>query len=447
MSAKSFKEPRNWAHSSERLLAIEQLLPGGVHYNFRFPWREPEIIIDRGEGSRVWDIDQQAYLDMFAAFGALILGHGDHEYTQAIYENVQRSSFVPHTVLDEEVTHLLKSTIPCCEAVRFGVTGTESVQNAIRIARAATGRERFVRFLGHYHGHSDNVLGGRPEDNAYPIPKDFEGDFRGSEGVAKGVREQQTFLLPWNDPDALETLVKQNHNEIAAILTEPIALSTGGIFPKPDYLELMRRLCDRYGIILIFDEVVSGVRAGLGGAQKRLGVTPDMAVFAKAIGGGALPMAAMVGRRDLLKLWGNQRVAHGGTFNGYPLGLAAIKHVYHRLSVNDGQLMKDFEARGKQIMAEIERIAKKCDIPMVVQGIPGCIYYHVTDTKLNAPHEITKDLMRRNLIVREKLALYGILTALPNRFFPSASFSEDDLQDFGDAFEAALLAAKPLLPG
>ena len=230
---------------------VKRRLPGGVHYNFRLPWEETPIHFTRGEGSRVLDMNGKEYLDLYARFGALIVGHSHIEYNVVLKETIDRVLSVSHSDLDAVVLELIAKHIPSAEMIRFGVSGTEIVQNALRLARAYTGKNRFVRFEGHYHGNADNIMGGKARNKLMPVPVDFVGDIKGTAGRAEGALESQSYLLPWNNCDALEALLIQEGDNIAAVITEPVCVNGGSIMPKPGYLEKMRALCTQYGVVLI----------------------------------------------------------------------------------------------------------------------------------------------------------------------------------------------------
>ena len=251
-----------------------ELLPGGTHYNFGDPERPLVVPFNRGRNSRVWNLDGNEHLDLFCKFGALFVGHHNEAYNEALIRYMQKVTSVDTCDLEVEVCELMVKHIPCAEMIRFCLSGTEAVQNALRLARGFTGKQRFIRFHGHYHGNADNIMGGRKRQGlSFPVPETFKGDLLDTLGRADGALEDQSFMLPWNDIQVLEATIERYHNEIAAVLMEPICVNGGGIFPREGYLERAKEICEKYNIVLIFDEIITGVRLGLSGAQGILGVT------------------------------------------------------------------------------------------------------------------------------------------------------------------------------
>lgn len=178
---------------------VKQWLPGGVHYNFHLPWEETPLHFKHASRSRVTDMNGNEYLDLYARFGALIVGHGNEEYNECLKDTIDRVLSVSHCDLDAEALELIHQYVPSAEMIRFGLSGTEIVQNALRLARAWTGKNRFVRFEGHYHGNADNIMGGKTARTGLPVPSDYPGDMKGTKGRARDAMESQSYLLPWND--------------------------------------------------------------------------------------------------------------------------------------------------------------------------------------------------------------------------------------------------------
>lgn len=422
---------------------VKKYLAGGVHYNFRLPWEETPIYFSRSQNSTLWDMDGKQYLDFYARFGASIIGHGNKEYSERLKETIDRILSVSHSDLDAETVEIIAKCIPSAELIRFGLSGTEVIQNALRLARAWTGKNRFIRFEGHYHGNADNIMGGRirKDENNY-IPYDYPGDFKQTDGRAQKVLENQSFLLPWNNIDLLEELLTDKANEIAAIITEPICISSGSIMPAPNYLEKMRKLCDDNNIVLIFDEVITGIRMGLGGAQKVLNVVPDLTILGKAMGGGGVPVAALVGKREIMQLIGDKKVVHAGTFNGYPLGAAAVKTTMEILSRDGESALTEMNKKMKSIHAILEDHAKSVGLPLVIQGPLSCASYHCTSDILTHPSEYTSELMFLDIILNNNLTKHGILVSTFSRLYPNISLSDCDIECFNQNVVDALIETK-----
>ncbi|PHM38763.1 PfaD family polyunsaturated fatty acid/polyketide biosynthesis protein [Xenorhabdus innexi] len=406
------------------------LMPGGSHYNFGDPERPLVIPFNRGDKSRVWDLDGNEHLDLFCKFGALLVGHHNEAYNSSLIEYMNKVTSVDTCDLEVGVCETMVKHIPCAEMVRFCLSGTEAVQNALRLARAFTGKNRFIRFHGHYHGNADNIMGWRKkQDLTYPVPEQFSGDLLDTLGRDPNVITDQSFMLPWNDIDILTETVERYHDEIGAVLMEPLCINGGGIFPVEGYLEKTKALCEKYNIVLIFDEIITGVRLGLGGAQKILGVTPHLATFGKALGGGALPISAIAGRRDIMNLYTRGKVIHAGTFNGYPLGLAAIQTTFRLIEQDPGcyDRMGDIM---RQISNVFVKAAKAVDLPLVVQGMPTALVYHSQDTPVMSTEGYSDKVKFCDIIIREIAKRYGIQFSPLSRMYPNLLMSQDDVRFF-----------------
>ena len=424
---------------------VKRILPGGVHYNFYTPWTEAPLHFSKTENSRLWDMNGCEYLDLYARFGAMIIGHANEEYNNVLKDTIDRVLSVSHSDIDAEAIELLSRYIPSAEMVRFGLSGTEIVQNALRLARAWTGKNQFVRFEGHYHGNADNIMGGKSlEQNGF-IPHEFFGDLQGTQGRAKGILEEQSYLVPWNNISVLEQLLINKGDNIAAIITEPICINGGGIFPAKGYLEKVRALCDKYHIALIFDEIITGVRVGLGGAQKALNVIPDLTTLGKAIGGGGVPVAALAGKKEIMSLLAQKKVVHAGTFNGYPLGMAAIKATFDILARDNQMAIERMLLKSKQIHDLLVAKCKELEFPLVVQGPPGCAAYHCTDTPLTSPSDYTYEIMSKDTMFNSILANNGILVSTFSRLYPNISLSSGDIEWFEQRIGSAVTEARQSL--
>ena len=416
---------------------MKQCYPGGVHYNFNMPWEETPIHYAKTDRTRLWDMDGNEYLDFYARFGACILGHNNREYIEGLKETMDRVLCVSHTDLDAEVAETIIRDVPSAELVRFGLSGTEIVQNAIRLARAYTNKVKFIRFENHYHGNSDNILGGRVKKGDI-VPHEFLGDYKGTLGRAPGSLEEQSFLLRWNDPELLEKVCREHHDEIAAIITEPVCVNGGSILPKPGYLEKMRALCDEYNIVLIFDEIITGFRMGVGCAQSYFGVTPDLTTLGKAIAGGGIPVSALVGKKKIMNLLTEKKVIHAGTFNGYPLGTTAIKITESILSRDDGKAIKQMNAYAEKIHKCMLDSAKKVGVPLVIQGPAGCAAYHCCEKPLETPSQYNFDIMTKDILLNDEMMKVGILVSTFSRIYPNILLNDDDVSWFADRIDIAM---------
>ena len=310
--------------SQELFQRAKEVIPGGVNSPvraFRAVGADP-VFIARAEGSRVFDVDGNAYIDYVGSWGPMILGH-NHPEVRAALESALRNgtSYGAPTELEVEMAELVVECVPGVEVVRMVNSGTEATMSAIRLARGYTGRDKIVKCEGCYHGHADSLLvkaGSGATTFGVPTSPGVPADFA-----------KHTLTIPFNDLDALEAVVQDNPDQIACVIVEPVPGNMGCVPPKPGYLEGLRRITQREGIVLIFDEVMTGFRLALGGAQERFGVTPDLTTLGKIIGGG-LPVGAYGGRREIM-----ERVApvgpvyQAGTLSGNPLattaGLATLR--------------------------------------------------------------------------------------------------------------------------
>jgi glutamate-1-semialdehyde 2,1-aminomutase len=287
------------------------------------------MYFDRAEGCRLWDLDGRDYIDLCCSHGATLLGHGDPRIRQAVEKALDRGAACSYENEQQaELAELLCEVIPCLERVRFTSSGTEATMHCIRLARAFTGRAKLLKFEGNFHGYHDQVMFaiGTPADQLGSDEK--PNPFPGSTGIAPGLQEQ-VIIVPYNRVDLLEKAFHEHADELAAVIGEPIYYNAGCILPEPDFLTALRELTKRHGVLLIFDEVLSAFRMGIGGAQEYLGVTPDLCTLGKAVGGG-YPLSVLGGRRDIMdRLMPIGDCQHSGTYNGHPVvvaaGLAAIR--------------------------------------------------------------------------------------------------------------------------
>ena len=360
---------------------FNRLYPGG-HTNYKVPIvaTKMRIFMERAEGAKLWDADGNEFTDYMGALGPNILGHRHPEYVRALKDYMDTRSLCVGSGLlfspdDIDVAEKLIKYIPCAEQVKFNVSGSEAVQMAFRLARAYTGRRYFLRFGGHYHGWFDNILGGvpDPEPKGKPFPiHGAEGDYCMTDGIYPAANEQG-LMIEWNDPDILEDTLKKYGEEIAIIHFEGIVANHNCHLPKPGYLEKVRELCDQYGIVMCMDEIITGFRVGLNGVQGKLGVTPDLATFGKAIGGG-MPISCVVGKKEIMSQLEGSKVLGPGTFNGNPFCMRAVKTTIEILERNNGACYGEMERIQKRLMKGLDEIARRRGIPMRVQGATGVFF-------------------------------------------------------------------------
>jgi glutamate-1-semialdehyde 2,1-aminomutase len=355
------------AHLFER--AAEHLA-GGVGSGTRSPrsgWLPLPVFVAEGSGARLTDVDGNTYLDYAMGLGPLILGHRPPGVIEAVTRQINErgSMFALAHDLEGEAATAVAARVPSIELLRFGNSGTECVQYALRFARAFTGREKVVRFEGHYHGWSDAIHWSNhppleaagPAERPIPVP--------GSTGIPAALADTLV-VAGWNDPDALERIFAEHGEEIAAVITEPILGNVGGIMPLPGYLERMRELTREAGALLIFDEVLTGFRVGPAGAQGLLGIEPDLTVLAKALGAG-FPVAAVGGRREILELVTDGRTMHGGTYNSSPVVCAAV--IAAAAATGVPGFYDDLNARGERLARGLVESAEACGLEASWSGV------------------------------------------------------------------------------
>lgn len=395
----------NYSKSASLLERASKVLAGGVSSEFRKYNYPHALFYTHGKGSRVYDADGNEYLDFTLSQGPLILGHSHPKVLESVHEYSKEGQlFAGQHIKEIELAEKLNAIIPSAELMRFCLDGSEAVQTAFRVARAKTGRTKFLRFEGHYHGWLDNVcfgmstpspdaLGSRTAPNVYPW----------SQGIPE-QSQNESIVIPWNDVDLLKQCVADNHQDIAAIITEPVMCNNGCVLPQPGFLETIRELCTQYGIACIFDEVITGFRLGLGGAQRYFGITPDMSIFAKAMASG-YPISAIVGRKEWMDLLTDARVIHAGTMNSCNPTVAAALSTIEVLE--EEQPYDRMFAFGQQLMEGIRDAAKKHGHALLVQG-PGPMF-HTAFTDLTVAKEY------RDTLQFDKVKLGRFIAGMHNK--------------------------------
>ncbi|HEX7128473.1 MAG TPA: glutamate-1-semialdehyde 2,1-aminomutase [Rhodanobacteraceae bacterium] len=345
-------------------------IPGGVNSTARATWSgwtPYPLFVQGGEGSRLTDVDGNEYIDYLLGLGPMLLGHRPPRVTQAVVDFIQQRGtvFALPTADEARLAEKIIAAVPGVEQVRLCNTGTEAVLYATRLARAFTGRPKIIRFEGMYHGFSDQVYWSKHPDIAKAGPDDHPTPVPQGPGLPRGV-EANLIILPWNDADVLADVIAREGDSIAAVITEPVMCNTGCILPRPGYLEAMRELTTRHGIVLLFDEVITGFRLGLGGAQARLGVTPDLSVFAKGLGGG-FPVAACGGRADIMALVANGTVSMAGTYAANGIAIAAANAALDELATPG--LFARLDAISDELRIGLGKVLDDAGLPAYVVGL------------------------------------------------------------------------------
>ncbi|MDI6901107.1 MAG: glutamate-1-semialdehyde 2,1-aminomutase [Anaerosomatales bacterium] len=422
--------------ASARLFeAAKTVIPGGVNSPvraFSSVGIEP-VFYDRAKGSRVWDVDGNEYIDFVASWGPMILGHAPDAVLDAVREQLERgTSFGAPTEIEVRMAEAVARTVPSIEEVRMVSSGTEATMSAIRLARGYTGRDAFIKFEGNYHGHSDALLVAAGSGLAtLGIPS--------TPGVTEGAA-RDTIVLPYNDLDAVADVLEQRGEEVAAIIVEPVAGNMGVVLPRDGFLQGLRALCDTYGVVLIFDEVITGFRVALGGAQERFGVTPDLTTLGKIIGGG-FPVGAFGGKREIMeRLAPVGPVYQAGTLSGNPIAMVAGLALIEELSKPG--VYDELERKGARLEAGLRSAVETAGIEahLTRVGAMACMFF-TAETVVDWTTAATADTGRYASYFRAMFDR-GIMLA-PSQFeatFVGMAHTDEDIDAMTSAAAEALSA-------
>lgn len=393
----------SFQHSRDRIQLASRYLPGGVSSNFRLGISPTPLVFDHAEGPYLHDADGNRLIDYYLGMGPMILGHKPRAVVEAVQAQLGKGIlFGGQSEVEFEAAELLCGMLPSAERVRFSSSGSEAVQAALRLARAITGRGTIVKFEGHYHGWLDNVLWSvapapdRMGGEAAPVPQ------AGTEGQDE-LAGQRVEVLSWNRLDLVEE--RLGRGDVAALIMEPAMCNTGAIFPTAGYLEGVRQACSKAGTVLIFDEVITGFRVSAGGVQQRLGVTPDLTIFGKAVASG-FPVAGLAGKAALMDEFASGRkVMHGGTYNSQSIAMAATVATLKALKA-PGTYDK-LEQRGARLMEGVRSALAAAGVPATVTGFPQI--FHVGFGLTAAPRNY------RDIIATDRAGYVRLTTALLER--------------------------------
>ena len=352
----------------------KKMVPGGVSSSIRqTEWPVP-LFFKSAKGSKMTDVDDNEFIDYVMGMGPNIFGHSPDFITNSVYQDMQDGfCLTGQTKKENELSEFVEKTLPFKRKVRYASSGTEIVQIALRLARSFTNKNKFLKFEGHYHGWMDSVL-----YNSHPDVSSEETLFdpiAESGGISKGTADE-VVIAPWNDIEALENILKVHH-DISAIITEPILWNSNVILPNPGYLENLRKLCNQHGILLIFDEVGTGFRVALGGAQEIYGVEPDLSTYAKSMAGG-FPIAMLAGKPEIMDYMSNGNVVHGGSFNTNVMSVSAA-HATLDYLLNNEDFYKSLNKNGDILIKGLKEVAKKHDIDILIQGLGSVFYLSFTN--------------------------------------------------------------------
>lgn len=357
----------SYKNSKEIYNKAVKFIPGGVNSPvraFKSVHREAPIFVKKAKGSKLWDEDGNEYIDYICSWGPMILGHNFKNVIEGVREEIENgSSYGLPTKLEVELAELITKCCPSMDKVRLTTSGTEATMSAVRLARAYTGRNKILKFEGCYHGHSDALL----VKSGSGLLTD---GYQDSNGITEGVLKD-TLTVPFGDREKIKEVLEKNN--VACLIMEPVPANMGVISPDVEFLKFVREICTVTKTVLIFDEVISGFRLSLGGAQEYFGITPDMTTLGKIIGGG-YPVGAFGGKEEIMNLVAPiGRVYHAGTLSGNPIsvraGLETVSYLYN----NKETIYKELENKTKYITENLEKLAKKYNVPVCINRL-GSLY-------------------------------------------------------------------------
>ncbi|AXT27376.1 aminotransferase class III-fold pyridoxal phosphate-dependent enzyme [Ruegeria sp. AD91A] len=414
---------------SEWIARANEVLPAGGFGNF-----DPGIIIARGEGSRVWDEDGNEYIDYLIGSGPMLLGHGHPEVMEAVLEQLPKGlTFFANNSKGIELAEAVIEAVPCCEQVRFVASGGEADMYAMRLARAYTGRDKILKFEGGYHGMSAEAQMSLAPSRRVNFPQAVPD----SAGIPESVAEQM-LIAPFNDLEAVAALLDE-HDDVAAIMVEPLQRI---IPPEPGYLHGLRALCDKFGVLLIFDEIVTGFRLAYGGAQERYGVTPDICTLGKITGGG-FPLAALGASAEIMTHFDKSKVGEEGwlmqlgTLSGNPVASAAGLKTMEVLR-REGTY-EHLRSIGRQLQQMQSNALNEAGIAHRICGDETLFDIYFTKAECRDYRSANHDDPKRNAAYNATLRAHGIFKA-PGKLYPSLAVTEADLEQTREAVRHAVEA-------
>lgn len=426
--------------SLEKMIESKKYLAGGVASSLRSSMKPTPLFVEKASGSRLEDVDGNTYIDYLLAYGPLILGHAHPKLTVNIQEAMHKGySYGLQHQGEIDLARRITELLPAADSVSISGSGTEAVMLALRLARKHTGKQKVVRFDGHFHGWADSIF------TAFPTPDMNQGQQQEDDGrIPPGTGGQSeksledVILIPWNDFEALESTLNERSHEIAAVISEPVMCNNGCIVPKPGYLQKMRELTSACGIVMILDEVITGFRFGPGGAQKRLGVEPDLTTIGKAMGGG-IAISGVAGKAELMKHVETGAVNHLGTLNGNCVATAAALTVIEELTQNDGEAFKHMDELAEELVLGIREHLKKHDIPGLVNHM-GPVFHmmFIEATEVHDFDSFQKRDAQKYANFAAILLEEGILVRPSGLWYISAVHQRKDVQETLAAIDRGL---------
>ncbi len=434
-------KPTQGAHAREEFRRAAAVMPHGVSSNLRYRGDEGTLVVTRAEGAYLWDVDGKRYIDYRLGFGPIILGHAYPPVVERVTEAIRYGTTTAWTTpLEIEAAESI-ARLCNVDKVRLTNTGSEATMHALRIARARTGRERFIKFEGQYHGMVDYFMFTTPNVSLSELTAAPMVNTPATTGIPRGIADY-VINLPFNDLEVLELTVRKHADELAAIFVEPIMGSVASIMPAPGWLEGIRSLCDEHGIVMVMDEVKTGFRIANGGAQEYFGVQADLVTYAKSLGNG-FPIAAVAGKGEVMMTIEPGVMAHGGTYSGNSVGAAAAVATLEVLESEP--VIQTINRRGELLISGISEVLHRAGMPHVVSGVPSMFGLLLgTD---QAPTDL-RSFHRADTASYERLAgelwQRGVQPHADGRhpWVLSYSHSEADVAETLQVFEQAVKAAK-----
>lgn len=422
------------AGSLERWHRASRSLAGGVSSGLRRSARPYPLYFSDGRGSRLTDVDGNSYVDYTLGWGPNILGNAPEEIVEAVRTAVGRGlTYGAQHELEYEVAELLTQVIPCADRVCFANSGTEIVQVALRLARAATGRRKFIKFEGHYHGWDDSVLLSY-HPSAHQIVSSANKPIHEGEGQ---LPAGNTVIAQWNDIESVRDAFARNAGQISALICEPLMCNNGCIAPEPGFLEFLRAITLEHDALLIFDEVITGFRLGIAGAQGFYGVVPDLATYAKAVGAGTA-LSVLAGKLSFMQLIERGYVVHAGTLNGNLIALSAARAALTYLMQDANAIYKGLFRRGERLRDGIAEILRHYGHQTCVAGEGPVFHFSFTEKQ---PRNY-RDLLLCDKQKYSNLALAlldeGVLTLPYGRWYMSTAHTDADVANTLAAVERAM---------
>jgi len=434
-------KPRAIAKTSALHEEAVQLIPGGASSTMRWASYEPyPVYMKSGRGSRIVDVDNNPYIDYLLAFGALINGHSHPRVVEAVRRQAAEGMMLGTAIeLEIELAKTFKQFVPSAEMVAFANGGTDATSNAVRIARAATGKDIILKFEGHYHGQHDYALVSVEAPPVVAGMEEYPRSLPYSAGIPSLVLDT-VIVSPWNNAKALERIMKRHRNDVAAIIMEPVMANSTVIPPNADYLKAVKEIAASNDALLIFDEVITGFRVAPGGAQQLYGVTADLSTWGKALGGG-LPLAAVSGKKEYMELIGPGKVSYGGTYYANSLTLAGARANLEVLAEHDYQALKVLRERTDRLTSDLSEVVQRTKQRACIQSVPGIFtmcfskYQKITNYRESLLIDWEKFRMLHQLLLDEGIYLH------PDnyeRVALSTVHSDEDITLTVQAFERAL---------